>query len=309
MVYTLTLNPSLDYVMTVKNLSHGNVNRSTAEELYYGGKGINVSAVLKRLCVESTALGFAGGMTGEMLCEIMRSDGICNDFISLSGGNTRINVKLKSDNETEINAVGPQISDRELNQLFEKLEQIKSGDTLVLAGSVPQSLPDDIYAQILSRLCGKDICFAVDTTGNQLISSLKYKPFLIKPNKLELGEIFSKELTNTNEIIKYGKELQSMGAQNVLISCGGDGSVLIAQNDEVYTAKAIKGNVISTVGCGDSMVAGFIAGKIRGYSLLKSFRLSVTCASATAFSEHLACADKINEMLSLIPLTQICNIG
>lgn len=300
MVYTLTLNPSLDYVMTVKNLSHGNVNRSTAEKLYYGGKGINVSAVLKRLGVESTALGFVGGMTGEILCKIMRRDGICNDFISLSSGNTRINVKLKYDNETEINAIGPQTSDEELNQLFEKLEQIKSGDTLVLAGSVPQSLPDDIYAQILARLSGKDICFAVDTTGNQLVSSLKYKPFLIKPNKLELSEIFGKELTNTDEIIKYGKELQSMGAQNVMISCGGDGAVLIAQNDEVYTAKALKGNVISTVGCGDSMVAGFIAGMIRGYSLLKSFQLSVACASATAFSEHLATTDKINELSALL---------
>lgn len=309
MVYTLTLNPSLDYVMTVKNLSHGNINRSSTEELYYGGKGINVSAVLKRFGVESTALGFAGGMTGEILCEIMRRDGIRNDFISLSGGNTRINVKLKSDNETEINAIGPQISDEELNQLFEKLEQIQNGDTLVLAGSVPKSLPDDIYAQFLSKLHGKGICFAVDTTGKQLVSALKYKPFLIKPNNYELGEIFGKKLTNTDEIIKYGKELQSMGAQNVMISCGGDGAVLIAQNNEVYTAKALKGNVISTVGCGDSMVAGFIAGKIRGYSLLKSFQLSVACGAATAFSKHLAPADKISEMLSLIPLTQICNIG
>lgn len=300
MVYTLTLNPSLDYVMTVENLNSDKINRSSAEELYYGGKGINVSAVLKRLGVESTALGFAGGMTGKMLCEIMRRDGICNDFISLSGGNTRINVKLKSDNETEINAVGPQISDEELKQLFEKLEQIKNGDTLVLAGSVPKSLPDDIYAQIMERLSGKNICFAVDTTGNQLVSSLKYKPFLIKPNKLELGELFGKELTNTDEIVKYGKELQSMGAQNVIVSCGGDGAVLIAQNGEVYTANALKGNVISTVGCGDSMVAGFIAGKTRGYSLLKSFQLSVTCASATAFSQHLASTDKINELSSLI---------
>lgn len=300
MVYTLTLNPSLDYVMTVKNLNHSNVNRSTAEKLYYGGKGINVSAVLKRLGVETTALGFAGGMTGEMLCEMMRRDGIRNDFISLSDGNTRINVKLKSDNETEINAIGPQISDEELNQLFEQLEQIQSGDTLVLAGSVPKSLPDDIYSQIMARLCGKDIRFAVDTTGNQLLASLKYKPFLIKPNNYELGEIFGKELTNTDEIIKYGKELQIMGAQNVVVSCGGDGAVLITQNDEVYTANALKGNVISTVGCGDSMVAGFIAGKIRGYSLLKSFQLSVACASATAFSEHLAPADKINELSSLI---------
>lgn len=300
MVYTLTLNPSLDYVMTVENLNTDKINRSSAEELYYGGKGINVSAVLNRIGVEATALGFAGGMTGKMLCEIMRRDGICNDFISLSGGNTRINVKLKSDNETEINAVGPQISDEELKQLFEKLEQIKNGDTLVLAGSVPKSLPDDIYAQIMKRLSGKNICFAVDTTGNQLVSTLKYKPLLIKPNKLELGEIFGKELTNTDEIVKYGKELQSMGAQNVIVSCGGDGSVLIAQNDEVYTAKALNGNVISTVGCGDSMVAGFIAGMIRGYSLLKSFQLSVACASATAFSEHLATTDKINELSALL---------
>ena len=300
MVYTLTLNPSLDYVMTVNNVNYGNVNRSSAEELYYGGKGINVSAVLTRLGIETTVLGFEGGKTGELLCELMNADGINYDFIKLSDGNTRINVKLKSDNVTEINAPGPKITDLEIGQLFKKLENIKSGDILVLAGNVPNSLPDDIYAQIMSQLCDKYIYFTVDATGNQLVSALKYKPFLIKPNNYELGEIFGKELTNRDEIIKYGKELQSMGAQNVIISCGGDGAVLIDQNNKVHIVEAVKGNVLGTVGCGDSMVAGFIAGKIRGYDLHKAFHLSVACASATAFSKHLATEDKIKEIFQNI---------
>ena len=298
MVYTLTLNPSLDYVMTVNNIIFGNVNRSSAEELYYGGKGINVAAVLTRLVIETTALGFAGGKTGEILYEIMKRDGINYDFISLSCGNTRINVKLKSDNETEINALGPKITEAEIKELFKKLENIKSGDTLILAGNVPNSLPNDFYAQIMSQLCDKDIYFTVDATGNQLISSLKYKPFLIKPNCYELGEIFGKELTSRDDIIKYGKELQNMGAQNVIISCGGDGAVLIDQNNGVHTANAVKGNVLGTVGCGDSMVAGFIAGKLKGYDFHRAFQLSVACASATAFSAHLATEDKINEILA-----------
>ena len=300
MVYTLTLNPSLDYVMTVNNINFSNVNRSSAEELYYGGKGINVAAVLTRLGVETTALGFAGGLTGKILCELVKRDGINYDFIELSDGNTRINVKLKSDNETEINALGPKITEAEIKELFKNIENIKSGDTLVLAGNVPNSLPNDFYAQILSHLCGKDICVAVDATGNQLISALKYKPFLIKPNRYELGEIFGKEVTSRDEIIKYGKELQSMGAQNVIISYGGDGAVLIDQNNQVYIADAVKGNVLGTVGCGDSMVAGFIAGKIRGYDFNNSFLLSVACASATAFSAHLATEDKINEILAYL---------
>lgn len=299
-VYTLTLNPSLDYVMTVNNLNFGNVNRSSAEELYYGGKGINVSAVLTRLGIETTALGFAGGLTGKILCELMQSDGINYDFIELSDGNTRINVKLKSDNETEINALGPEITDAEIKQLFKKFENIKNGDTLVLAGNVPNSLPNDFYAQIVSQLGDKDIYFTVDATGNQLISALKYKPFLIKPNLYELGEIFGKELTSRDDIIKYGKELRRMGAQNVIISCGGDGAVLIDRNNDVHIANAVKGNILGTVGCGDSMVAGFIAGKIRGYDLRKSFHLSVACASATAFSKHLATEDKINEIFQNI---------
>ena len=300
MVYTLTLNPSLDYVMTVNNINYGNVNRSSAEELYYGGKGINVSAVLTRLGIETTALGFTGGKTGEILCEIIQRDGINNDFIKLSAGNTRINVKLKSNVETEINALGPEITEAEIKQLFKKLENIKRGDTLVLAGNIPHSLPDDIYAQIMSQLCDKYIYFTVDATGNQLVSALKYKPFLIKPNYYELGEIFGKEITSREEIIKYGKELQSMGAQNVIISCGSDGAVLIDRNNDVHTANAVKGNVLGTVGCGDSMVAGFIAGKIRGYDLPKAFKLSVACASATAFSKHLATEDKINEIFQNI---------
>lgn len=300
MVYTLTLNPSLDYVMNVNNLNFGNVNRSSAEELYYGGKGINVAAVLTRLGVETTALGFEGGKTGELLCELMNADGINYDFIKLSDGNTRINVKLRYDNETEINALGPEITEAEIKQLFKKLDNIKSGDTLVLAGNVPNSLSDDFYAQIMSQLGDKDIYFTVDATGNQLISALKYKPFLIKPNRYELGEIFGKEITSRDEIIKYGKELRRMGAQNVIISCGGDGAVLIDRNNDVHTANAVKGNVLGTVGCGDSMVAGFIAGKIRGYDLRKAFQLSVACASATAFSKHLATTDKINEVFQKI---------
>lgn len=299
MIYTVTLNPSLDYVMHVNSLNSDDVNRSSSEEFYYGGKGINVSAVLNTLNIESTALGFVGGFTGEKLCEMMLRDGIKNDFIKI-GGDTRINVKLKSEKETDINAAGPLISDGEINELFKKLKEIKNGDTLVLAGNVPKCLPSDMYAQMLSKLCGKGIRFVVDATGNQLISTLKYKPFLIKPNSFELSEIFGKEITSTDETVKYAEKLQDMGAQNVIVSRGGDGAVLIDESGNAHIADAVKGNVISTVGCGDSMVAGFIAGTQSGKSIAESFQLSVACAGATAFSKHLASADGINKILKLI---------
>lgn len=299
MIYTVTLNPSLDYVMHINSLKSDDVNRSSSEEFYYGGKGINVSAVLNTLNVESTALGFVGGFTGEKLCEMMHRDGIKNDFIKISG-DTRINVKLKSEKETDINAAGPMINEAEISELFKKLSNIKSGDTLVLAGNVPKCLPSDMYAQILSKLCDKGIYFVVDATGEQLINTLKYKPFLIKPNSFELSEIFGKEITDIDETVKYAEKLQSMGAQNVIVSRGGDGAVLIDKDGKVHIANAVKGNVISTVGCGDSMVAGFIAGTQSGKSISESFMLSVACASATAFSSHLATADEIDEILKLI---------
>ncbi len=302
MIYTVTLNPSLDYVMHINSLNSDDVNRSSSEEFYYGGKGINVSAVLNTLNVESTALGFVGGFTGEKLCEMMLRDGIKNDFIRLSDGNTRINVKLKSEKETDINAAGPHINEAEINELFKKLKNIKNGDTLVLAGNVPNSLPSDMYAQILSKLCGKGIRFVVDATGNQLISTLKYKPFLIKPNNFELSEIFGKEITSTDESVKYAEKLQSMGAQNVIASRGGDGAVLIDESGNAHVANAVKGNVISTVGCGDSMVAGFIAGTQSGKSISESFQLSVACSAATAFSPWLASADGINKILNKLHL-------
>lgn len=304
MIYTVTLNPSLDYVMHIGSLNCEDVNRSSSEEFYYGGKGINVSAVLNTLNVKSTALGFVGGFTGEKLCEMMLRDGIKNDFIRLSSGDTRINVKLKSEKETDINAAGPLISESETGELFKRLNSIKKGDTLVLAGNVPNSLPADMYAQMLSKLCGKGIRFVVDATGNQLISTLKYKPFLIKPNNYELSEIFGKEIKDTDETVKYAKKLQDMGAQNVIVSRGGNGAVLIDGNGKVHIAKAVKGNVISTVGCGDSMVAGFIAGTLLGKSVSESFMLSVACASATAFSKHLASFDEISIILKSIKSEQ-----
>lgn len=293
MVYTVTFNPALDYVMNVEKLSTDDINRTESEELYYGGKGINVSAILSRLNIPTVALGFTAGFTGEKLREMMNEDGIKNDFVELNSGFTRINVKVKFGKELDINANGPEITADKIKELFLKLKELNDGDYLVLAGSVPASLPDDLYSIILEELSGKNINIVVDTTGNQLLNVLKYKPFLIKPNHHELGEIFGQKMDTAEKITEYAKKLQEMGAVNVLVSRGGDGAVLVDGNGTVHPADAVKGTLVNSVGCGDSMVAGFIAGYISNKSYSEALKLSVASSAATAFSKELAKADEI----------------
>lgn len=293
MVYTVTFNPALDYVMNVEKLSTDDINRTESEELYYGGKGINVSAILSRLNIPTVALGFTAGFTGKKLKEMLDDDGIKNDFTELNSGFTRINVKVKFGKELDINANGPEITAEKIKELFLKLKKLNDGDYLVLAGSVPASLPDDLYSKILEELSGKNINIVVDTTGNQLLNVLKYKPFLIKPNHHELGEIFGQEMDTTEKITEYAKKLQDMGAVNVLVSRGGDGAVLVDGNGTVHPAAAVEGTLVNSVGCGDSMVAGFIAGYITNKSYSEALKLSVASSAATAFSKELAKADEI----------------
>lgn len=296
MVYTVTFNPALDYVMNVQNLSTADINRTTGEELYYGGKGINVSAVLSRLDIPTVALGFVGGFTGEKLCSMLSEDKINNDFVHLQGGNTRINVKIKFGKELDINAAGPEIPESKISELFTKLKTVNKGDYLVLAGSVPKTLPDNIYSEMLKLLGEKEIRAVVDTTGNQLLNVLEYNPFLVKPNHHELGEIFGKELTETDDIIEHAKKLKNMGARNVLVSRGEKGAILIDEQNGVHIADAIDGKLISSVGCGDSMVAGFIAGMIKSNDYSYALKLSMAASAATAFSNELATADEIKNI-------------
>lgn len=297
MIYTITFNPALDYVLNVKNLSAYDINRAESEKIYYGGKGINVSAVLKELDISSVALGFVGGFSGNELVRLMNADGIQSDFIELPSGYTRINVKIRSGKELDINTDGPKIPEDKIDELFEKLDTLCDGDFLVLAGSIPSSLHCDIYSRIMENLQNKDIKIIVDTNGQALLNALKFKPFLIKPNHHELGEIFGEEMNGTEKIIAKGKELQKMGAKNVLVSRGGDGAVLIDEKGKVHIANAIKGQLVNSVGCGDSMVAGFIAGYIQSCDYEYALKLSVAAASATAFSAELA---KKNEILKYI---------
>lgn len=295
MIYTVTFNPALDYVMKVEKLRYDDINRTYGEELNYGGKGINVSAVLSTLGVENVALGFKAGFTGEKLEEMLRQDGIKTDFISLAKGNTRINVKIKSDTELDINACGPEISGEEVEKLFEKIASLKKGDVLVLAGSVPKELPSDIYEQILAKTSENGVEAVVDSTGELLLNVLKYKPFLIKPNNFELGDLFGVKIKNEEEIIRYAKELQKMGARNVLVSRGKDGALLIDENQNTYSIGIIPGKPLNSVGCGDSMVAGFVAGYLEKQDYAYALKLGSACSNATAFSYSLANAQGIRD--------------
>lgn len=295
MIYTVTFNPALDYVMKVEKLRYDDINRTYGEELNYGGKGINVSAVLSTLGVENVALGFKAGFTGEKLEKMLRQDGIKTDFISLAKGNTRINVKIRSDTELDINACGPEISGEEVEKLFEKIASLKQGDVLVLAGSVPKELPSDIYEQILAKTSENGVEAVVDSTGELLLNVLKYKPFLIKPNNFELGDLFGVKIKNEEEIIRYAKELQKMGARNVLVSRGKDGALLIDENQNTYSIGIIPGKPLNSVGCGDSMVAGFVAGYLEKHDYAYALKLGSACSNATAFSYSLANAQGIRD--------------
>lgn len=297
MIYTVTFNPALDYVVFLDTMKLGDINRSKKESIYYGGKGINVSNILNTLGLETTALGFVAGFTGKAIEEGLTDIGIRTDFIHLSEGNSRINVKVKHGDETEINGQGPVITSGAIECLFEKLDELKEGDVLVLAGSIPNTLPEDIYEKILARLEGRGIQIAVDATKDLLLNVLKYHPFLIKPNNHELGEMFHTVCKTKEDIEHYAGELQKMGARNVLISMAGDGAILITEEGETIQMGTPKGKVVNSVGAGDSMVAGFIAGYLKNGSYAEALKTGTAAGSATAFSEGLASYEKFSEML------------
>ncbi|MGL5084353.1 MAG: 1-phosphofructokinase [Clostridium sp.] len=300
MIYTITFNPALDYIVRVDNFKLGSVNRTSYEGIYAGGKGINVSIVLNNLGVKSKVLGFVAGFTGNEIEKRVNEFGCDCDFIKLDNGISRINVKLKSNEESEINGQGPEVNNEALEELYKKLDGLKEDDILVLAGSIPATLPRDIYESIMRRLDGRGVKFVVDATGELLLNVLNYKPFLIKPNHHELAELFNVEIKTEDEIVHYAKKLKDMGARNVLISMAGDGAIFVTETGEVIKSAVPKGKVINSVGAGDSMVGGFIAGYLKNNKLEEAFKMGVATGSASAFSEGLATKDKIEELLAQI---------
>lgn len=305
MIYTVTFNPAIDYVMNVPGLVPGEVNRSKEEYVFFGGKGINVSLVLRELGKDTTALGFIAGFTGDAIRRGVEEAGVKSDFIRLENGLSRINVKIKASTETDLNGKGPDISEKDLQKLFEKLDTLKDGDILVLAGSIPPDLPENIYETILARLSDKDVTFVVDATGDLLKNVLVYKPFLIKPNHHELGEIFGKTLKNTDEIAHYAKEMQKMGARNVLVSMAANGALLVDETGRVHIIGTVKGKAVNSVGAGDSMVAGFLAGYLEKNDYSYALALGSAAGSATAFSEGLANKELIFRLLNEIQSEKI----
>ena len=296
MIYTVTFNPSLDYIVSVNDFQLGLTNRTDSELILPGGKGINVSTILMNLGIDSTAFGFAAGFTGEEIIREVEAMGIRSDFIKIDSGISRINLKLKNIDGTEINGSGPEMSEEKIEELLRKLDILGEGDILVLAGSIPASMPADMYSTIMERLQHKNVTFIVDATKDLLINVLKYKPFLIKPNNHELGELFDVKLTTREEVIPYGKKLQKQGARNVLISMAGEGAVLVAEDGSVYEAPAPKGTLVNAVGAGDSMVAGFTAGWIEKKDYRHAFYMGVSAGSASAFSEYLATKEEIMDL-------------
>ena len=300
MIYTVTFNPALDYIMRLPELVPDKVNRTSTEEIFYGGKGINVSIVLSHLGLENVALGFIAGFTGREIENGVRKHGVQTDFITLAEGLSRINVKIKAsqrNEETEVNAQGPVIPKEKLAELFTKLDGLQKEDTLILAGSIPNTMPEDTYEQIMERLQGKGVRIVVDATKDLLKKVLKYHPFLIKPNNFELGEMFGKRLETEEELVAHAKKLQEMGAINVLISMAGDGAILLTETGQVHKMGVAKGKVKNSVGAGDSMVAGFVAGYLQKQDYAYALRLGTAAGGATAFSEDLATGEKILEVL------------
>ncbi|WP_026652080.1 1-phosphofructokinase [Butyrivibrio proteoclasticus] len=297
MIYTVTFNPAIDYVVRMsEELLPGMTNRSDSEECYFGGKGINVSTILKNLGLDNTALGFIAGFTGTAIKESVNKKGIKADFIELDSGMSRINVKIKGQAETEINAQGPAISKEAQDKLFSQLDQLVDGDILILAGSIPNSLPSDVYERIIAKVNDRKIEVVVDATKDLLKNVLKYHPFLIKPNNHELGEMFGTVLKTDEEIELHAKKLQEMGARNVLISMAGDGAMLITEDGERFRVGVPKGKVKNSVGAGDSMVAGFIAGYLKNHSYEEALKMGTAAGSATAFSDDLATGEAIIEL-------------
>lgn len=297
MIYTVTLNPALDYVIQTSHFRTGQINRNTSEHIYFGGKGINVSCVLKELGTESTAAGFIAGFTGRALRDGLAGMQIRTDFIEVCEGMTRINVKIRSDDETEINGMGPVITDADLRELMDHLTQSGPGDTLVISGSIPSCLSSRTYEQILETI-DPEVRLVVDAEKDLLLNILKFRPFLIKPNHIELGQMFGTVLNTKEEIIAHARKLQELGARNVLVSMAADGALLVDENDCVYEQKAARRTVVNSVGAGDSMVAGFLAGYLKTGSCEYALKLGTACGGATAFHSGLASREQIEEVLA-----------
>lgn len=297
MIYTVTFNPSLDYIVSVRNFEEGSVNRASDEMILPGGKGINVSIVLNNLGMESHLLGFIAGFTGKEIERMVSDDGCISEFIKVDNGFSRINVKMRSEKESEINGIGPAISNSEMTQLLDKLDKLKEGDVLVLAGSIPASIPDTIYYDIMKMLSDRKIMIVVDATKDLLLNVLPLHPFLIKPNKQELAEMMNLENLSKEDIVKNAFELQKRGARNVLVSMAGEGAILVTEDGNVYSSAAHKGNVVNSVGAGDSMVAGFIYGYLNNKDYKEAFETGLCAGSASAFSQNLATKEQVEELL------------
>lgn len=298
MICTVTFNPSLDYIVRVDDMRLGVINRTTYEQVLPGGKGINVSIVLGNLGHESRALGFLAGFTGAEIARRVSEAGVSADFIEVAEGMSRINAKIKSNEETELNGQGPRITEENIEQLYAKLDVLGEGDTLVISGSVPGTLPGDMYERIMARLDGRGVRIVVDAERDLLTRVLPYKPFLVKPNNIELGDIYGVTLKTRDEVIPYAKRMQEAGAQNVLVSMAGEGGVLVSADGQVFQSPAAKGTVVNSVGAGDSSVAGFLAGLIETGSYETAFRMALASGSASAFSDHLATRPEVEALMA-----------
>lgn len=298
MIFTVTFNPSLDYIVRVDEMRLGTINRTNYEQLLPGGKGINVSIVLGNLGHPSRALGFSAGVTGVALEKLLADSGVDADLVHVKAGFTRINAKVKAVEETEINGQGPHIAPEDVDALFSKLDVLGQDDTLVISGSVPNTLPSDMYEQVMERLAGRGVRIVVDAERDLLTRVLSYRPFLVKPNNHELGDIFGVTLKTRDEVVPYARRIQEMGAQNVLVSMAGEGGVLVAADGQVYQSPAAKGTVVNSVGAGDSCVAGFLAGLMETGSYQTAFRMGLAAGSASAFSDHLATRPEVEDLMS-----------
>lgn len=298
MICTVTFNPSLDYIVRVDDMRLGVINRTTYEQVLPGGKGINVSIVLGNLGHESRALGFLAGFTGTEIARRVREAGVSADFIEVAEGMSRINAKIKSNEETELNGQGPLITETDIEQLYARLDVLSQDDTLVISGSVPATLPGDMYERIMERLDGRGVRIVVDAERELLTRVLPYRPFLVKPNNIELGDIYGVKLETRADVIPYAKRMQQAGARNVLVSMAGEGGVLVAESGEVFDSPAAKGEVVNSVGAGDSSVAGFLAGLAETGSYETAFRMALAAGSASAFSDHLATRPEVEELMA-----------
>ncbi len=296
MIYTVTFNPSLDYIVGVEDFQPGMVNRTMSERVFAGGKGINVSLVLNNLGFANTALGFLAGFTGQEIERQLEAEGVQTDFIQIPDGISRINLKIRSDVESEINGMGPAIRNEDIQKLNEKLDGLQDGDVLVLAGSIPAGMPESMYRDIMNRLKDKDLKIAVDATKDLLLNVLPYHPFVIKPNNHELGEIFGAEVADKKQAVVYAKRLQEQGARNVIVSMAGEGAVFVGEDGSEYESEAPSGQVVNSVGAGDSMVAGFLAGYLGTGDYREAFKLGICTGSASAFSEQLATREEIEKV-------------